>query len=121
MTSFDGWPAAAKPPEGCRKVKRSGSASSKGWAKSLPLVGIGLTDPPKIRGGVTGPNVPPPPVPASLPDLHKFSHYLSHLDRFTHYGCLWYNKRSPSLSLSEPVENLKIRGGGGGTSIIVIG
>ena len=46
--------------QGCRKVKKFGGASSKGWAESAPLVEIGLTDLPKMGGG------PPHLVPASL-------------------------------------------------------
>jgi hypothetical protein len=36
-------------------VKKIGGASSKGWAESAPLVGIGLTDHQTLRGAVAPP------------------------------------------------------------------
>ena len=36
--------------QGCRKLKIFGGTSSKRWAKPVPLVEIGLTDAPKIKG-----------------------------------------------------------------------
>ena len=44
--------------QGCRKVKKIGGASCKGWAESAPLDVIGLTDLPSWAPGTPNSGIP---------------------------------------------------------------
>ena len=53
-------------------MKKIGGASSKGWAESAPLVGIGLTDLTNIGGGQVAPPSPPGYGITEMWELHHF-------------------------------------------------
>ena len=81
---MDTHPVSVKPKQEFRKVKKFGGTSSKGRADSAltPLVGIGLTDLPKIRevSGIPA-RAQASPVPASgtencIPNFQSKIYYL---------------------------------------------
>ena len=50
MQQLVGWSCSVAYLQRCQKVKKIGSASSKGWSKSAPLIEIGLTVFTKLSG-----------------------------------------------------------------------